>query len=140
VAPPTPIHEIRRVGEALADAADELSRSEREREGLLASAQLAREAAEAANRAKDQFLAMLGHELRNPLAAVSNAIALLDHADPHSEMATGAREIIARQAAHLARLTDDLLDAARAIAGKIVLSREPLDLGAHVDRALATVD
>jgi signal transduction histidine kinase len=141
VAPPaTPISEIRHVGEALADAATELSRGEREREALLASEQQAREAAESANRAKDEFLAMLGHELRNPLGAVSNAIALLDHADPRSQLATGAREIIARQTGHLTRLTDDLLDAARAITGKIVLTREPLDLALHVGRALETVD
>ena len=67
---------------------------------------------------------MLGHELRNPLGAVSNAVALLDaRADARRDGAASARAIIARQTAHLARLTDDLLDVARAITGKIVLTR-----------------
>jgi signal transduction histidine kinase/CheY-like chemotaxis protein len=139
-APATGIVEIRRVGEALVGAAEERTLGEREREQLLAREQSAREAAESANRAKDEFLAMLGHELRNPLGAVSNAIALLDRAEASSEAAQGARAIIARQTAHLKRLTDDLLDAARAITGKVVLSREPLDLAPLVERALATIE
>ena len=98
---------------------------ERERDELLAREQQARAAAEAANRAKDEFLAMLGHELRNPLGAVANAIALLEHPEATPETGARARQIIARQTAHLARLTDDLLDAGRVITGKIVLDRQP---------------
>jgi len=134
--PKTPILEIREVGSALAAAAAERARHEAEREELLHREQRARGAAEAASRAKDEFLAMLGHELRNPLGAITNASRLLDH--PRSDEATTrrAREVIARQVEHLGRLTDDLLDAGRAILGKIVLERQALDLADVVGRAL----
>jgi two-component system, sensor histidine kinase len=103
-----------------------------ERERLLIREQEARTAAEAANRAKDEFLAMLGHELRNPLGAISNAAHLLDHPRTTPEVANQARGIIGRQVDHLVRMTDDLLDAARAITGKIALHKKPLDLAAAV--------
>jgi len=138
--PMTTIAEIQQVADALRSAADERARGEHERDALLARTQEARNAAEAANRAKDEFLAMLGHELRNPLAAVTNAVALLDQAAVSPEAASRARQIITRQTAQLARLTDDLLDAGRVITGKIVLHREPLDVAEIVTRVLATVD
>lgn len=138
--PTTTIAEIQQVADALTSAAEERARGEHEREALLARTEEARNAAEAANRAKDEFLAMLGHELRNPLAAVTNAVALLDHAAVSPEAAVRARQIITRQTAQLARLTDDLLDAGRVITGKIVLHREPLDVAEIVTRVLATVD
>jgi diguanylate cyclase len=96
--------------------------------------------AQEANRAKDQFLAMLGHELRNPLAAISNAIHLLDHQGPgREESFTFARGVIARQTAHLTRLIDDLLDVSRVISGKVVLSLEPLDLRESLQHALSAL-
>jgi signal transduction histidine kinase/ActR/RegA family two-component response regulator len=83
---------------------------------------------EAANRAKDEFMAMLGHELRNPLGAISAAIHVLDRmskpADPGGEL----RGIIVRQTRHLSRLLDDLLDVSRLAAGKIDLQRRPENL------------
>jgi len=97
--------------------------------------QAARQHAEAANRAKDEFLAMLGHELRNPLGAIASAAELLEHA----ELTTYAKGVIHRQVKHLSRMTDDLLDAARAMTGKIVLQRSPLDLAEAVGAAMATV-
>ena len=136
VPPRTPILEIREVGSALAAAAAERTRHEAEREELLQREQRARGAAEAASRAKDEFLAMLGHELRNPLGAIANASRLLDHPRSDPETARRAREVIARQVEHLGRLTDDLLDAGRAILGKIVLERQTLDLADVVGRAL----
>jgi signal transduction histidine kinase/ActR/RegA family two-component response regulator len=139
VPPATPILEIREVGSALAAAAEERERHEGERELLLRREQEARAAAEAASRAKDEFLAMLGHELRNPLGAIANASRLLDHPRIDAESSHRAREVIARQVEHLSRLTDDLLDAGRAIMGKIVLERRPLHLAALVARALATL-
>jgi PAS domain S-box-containing protein len=108
------------------------------RRTLLENEQRARSEAEASNRAKDEFLAMLGHELRNPLAAITNASHLLGHR--RSDQLAQAREVIQRQSAHLARLVDDLLDAARVASGKIVLALGPVDLGEVVSRALATLN
>jgi signal transduction histidine kinase/ActR/RegA family two-component response regulator len=139
VPPQTPIREIREVGNALAAAAVERELHEAEREQILRREQEARAAAEAASRAKDEFLAMLGHELRNPLGAIANASRLLEHPQVDAQSAKRAREVISRQAEHLARLTDDLLDAGRAIMGKIVLERQPLELSAVVARALDTL-
>jgi signal transduction histidine kinase len=124
---------------ALAAAAAEQSRHEVEREDLLRRERAARGAAEGANRAKDEFLAMLGHELRNPLGAISNAARLLEHPRTDTEGAQRAREIISRQSDHLTRLTDDLLDAGRAVMGKISLQRRPVELAALVTGALATL-
>jgi signal transduction histidine kinase/ActR/RegA family two-component response regulator len=139
VPPATPILEIREVGSALAAAATERAQHEAEREQHLRREQELRAAAEAASRAKDEFLAMLGHELRNPLGAIANASRLLDHPSIDAASSEQARAVISRQVEHLARLTDDLLDAGRAIMGKIVLERRTLDLAALVARVLATM-
>jgi signal transduction histidine kinase len=104
---------------------------------LFAGAERARAGAEAASRGKDEFLAMLGHELRNPLGAISNAVHLLARLGPPDTRAEQARAIIERQAQHLGRLVDDLLDVGRATTGKIVLQREALDLADVARRALA---
>ena len=76
---------------------------------FLENAQLYREAAEA-NRAKDEFLATLSHELRNPLGAISNAVNALERPDISTESAVRLRQIIHRQTHHLTRLLEDLLD------------------------------
>jgi signal transduction histidine kinase len=94
---------------------------------FLENAELYRDAAEA-NRAKDEFLATLSHELRNPLGAIANAVAALERLGSAEETARRLRQIIQRQTHHLARLVDDLLDVARAAAGKIPLTRQPVDL------------
>lgn len=103
-----------------------------EREELLVREQRARRQAEAQSRAKDDFLAMLGHELRNPLAAISGALAVLDLPNVPAPMAANAREISRRQMRHLTRIVDDLLDVQRILSGKIVLQRAPVDVGAIV--------
>ena len=137
-APATAIVEIQRVGEALAGAAEERARASSARAAVAARAARARGRPRRASRAKDEFLAMLGHELRNPLGAISNAAAML--ITPRSRRdVEHARAIVARQTAHLARLIDDLLDVSR-ITGKVVLNRQPLDLAELVVRALASVD
>ncbi len=95
------------------------------------------QAAQTASRAKDEFLAMLGHELRNPLGALSNAVAVLDEIGwPRPE---GARlgKIVRRQVRHLARLVDDLLDVSRVVAGRVSLERLTVDFREIVERALA---
>ena len=137
--PATDIREIREAAEALLAADLERSHGEAEREELLRREQAARAVAERASRAKDEFLAMLGHELRNPLGAVANAVRLLEHPRCNEETALHARQIIARQVDHLARMTDDLLDAGRTITGKIALQRQPVDLAAAVADTLATL-
>jgi signal transduction histidine kinase/CheY-like chemotaxis protein len=106
---------------------------------LLAAEHAARSQAEAASRGKDELLAMLGHELRNPLAAIATAVHVLDVPGAPEAATRRAREIIARQNAHLARLVDDLLDVARVTSGKIVLDRRPLELAEAVRRGMATL-
>ena len=91
------------------------------------------------NKAKDDFLAMLGHELRNPLNAINSAIAVIGFAGVNAESANRARTIIARQSQHLSCIVDDLLDLSRVMSGKIMLSREPLELGALVESCVETL-
>jgi signal transduction histidine kinase/CheY-like chemotaxis protein len=110
-----------------------------EKARLLAAEHAARAEAEAASRGKDELLAMLGHELRNPLAAIANAAHVLDAPGLPEESARRARQIIARQNTHLTRLVDDLVDVARVTSGKIVLTRRPLELAEAVRRGVATL-
>jgi signal transduction histidine kinase/ActR/RegA family two-component response regulator len=137
----TEIYELQR---ALHRAAELISRerasrhvAELERERLLEFEQQARLLAEEQGKAKDAFLAMLGHELRNPLSAISAGSALIQKAGSASEPVQRANEIIARQSAHLERIVDDLLDSARMLAGKITLLKIALNLG---DAVRACVD
>jgi PAS domain S-box-containing protein len=104
---------------------------------FLENAQLYQQAADA-NRAKDEFLATLSHELRNPVGSISNAAHALGRPGVSDELALRLREIIARQARHLGRLLADLLDVARLTAGKIALQREPVDLRAAAQRCIAS--
>ncbi len=87
-----------------------------------------------ADRRKDEFLGMLSHELRNPLAPIRNALYILEHADPTGAQARRAKEVANRQILHLTRLVDDLLDVTRIARGKIRLHFEDLDLAALVRR------
>lgn len=87
-----------------------------------------------ADRRKDEFLAMLSHELRNPLAPIRSSLYVLDRSAPGGERARRAQAIIGRQVGHLARLVDDLLDVTRITRGKIELRRERLDLVDLVSR------
>jgi PAS domain S-box-containing protein len=87
---------------------------------------------------KDEFLAMLAHELRNPLAPIRNALYLLQVADGNAESAGQALAMMERQVEHLVRLVDDLLDVARIMRGKVDLRKEPTDLAAVVGRAVET--
>ncbi|HEV8676094.1 MAG TPA: ATP-binding protein [Methylomirabilota bacterium] len=92
---------------------------------------------QAASRAKDEFMAMLGHELRNPIAAITNAVRVLEQLGAADEPTVRIRTIIARQTRHLARLVDDLLDVARLTSGKITLRLKPMDLKKIAERCLA---
>ena len=77
---------------------------------------------------KDEFLASLGHELRNPLAPIKTSMALLGHLYPESEQVAKVRGVIDRQVTHLTRLVDDLLDVARITSGKVELQRKHFSL------------
>lgn len=83
---------------------------------------------EEANRHKDEFLAMLAHELRNPLAPIRNGIRVLDVVQADSSEAKQTREMIERQVSHMSRLIDDLLDVSRIVRGKVRLQTEICDL------------
>src|SRR6185369_1951682 len=114
-------------------------RSERERAQLTERAHAARLEAEAASRAKDEFLTMLSHELRNPLGAISAATDVLDAAVPGSPNAIEARAIIGRQTRNLAHMMNDLLDVGRVIAGKIMLAHQSVNLATVVQRVNETL-
>jgi len=91
------------------------------------------------NRRKDEFLAMLSHELRNPLASILNAVYLLRLQKDEDLIQQQARNIIERQVGHLARLVDDLLEISRITIGSIQLRQERLDLRGIVERGVETV-
>jgi PAS domain S-box-containing protein len=93
----------------------------------------------AANRQKDQFLAMLAHELRNPLAPIMTAAQLLKVGSLDSRSVANASEIIARQAAHMTDLVNDLLDVSRVTRGLVTLEKEELDLNVIVSAAVEQV-
>jgi len=109
-----------------------------ERRQLEAQQEARRAEAETLARAKDEFLAMLGHELRNPLGAITSALGVLDRLSVPGDVRR-VTAIIARQTAHLARLVDDLLDVARVTSGKIELRRRPVDLREVAARCLDTM-
>jgi signal transduction histidine kinase len=114
--------------------------AERERVALIAREQAARLEAESANRAKDVFLAMLSHELRNPLSAVTSAIEVLNRVGSQSELQTNARRILRRQTQHLSHMLDDLLDVARVTSGHLALSQRNMDLAARVQHVIGALE
>ena len=103
----------------------------------LLDAQSGRDRAEQESQAKDEFMAMLAHELRNPLSAISAAVQVLEASNGGDAPALRARSIIGRQVHHLARLVDDLLDVGRVVTGKIALDRRAIDFADLVHRAMA---
>jgi signal transduction histidine kinase len=107
-----------------------------ERAATLAREQELRLAAETASRARDEFLAMLSHELRNPLAPIATATQVMRLTGDHN---IKERMIIERQVAHLSRLVDDLLDVARVVRGKIELRRVSVDVSEILSKAAETV-
>jgi signal transduction histidine kinase/CheY-like chemotaxis protein len=110
-----------------------IERQSSERTAALARAlDRARGDAERATRVKDEFLAMLGHELRNPLAPIMTALQMMRMDGVH----TRALDILERQVAHVLRLVDDLLDVSRITSGKVELRVEPIEISASIQRAL----
>jgi signal transduction histidine kinase len=112
-----PITERKRMEESLRQQADELR---------------------AANRSKDEFLAMLAHELRNPLAPLSNAMEIVRNPSAPEALIHRARDIMGRRIQNMERLVNDLLDVSRLTQGRIRLRRELLDLSTVVERAVET--
>ena len=84
------------------------------------------------DRRKDEFLAMLAHELRNPLAPIRNAVQILELAGSNDAHVASARDLIGRQVNHLVRLVDDLLDVSRITRGKINLVKAPVDISSVI--------
>ncbi|MDE2051247.1 MAG: response regulator, partial [Gammaproteobacteria bacterium] len=108
----------------------------------LAEAEIARAEGKlrAEARQKDEFLAMLAHELRNPLAPITNASELLLHTVKDQGRARIAIEMIRRQALHLTRMVDDLLDISRITQGRIQLERSPVNIAHVIAQAIETVE
>jgi PAS domain S-box-containing protein len=112
----------------------EIAQKNAELQGLLDQVDGLRKAAENANRAKDEFLAMLGHELRNPLSPIVTALQLMKLQGPgESER---ARAVIERQVTHLTRLVDDLLDVSRIARGKVELKADLVEIAEVVAKAI----
>src|SRR6266550_6209120 len=100
--------------------------------------QQASEIAREADRRKDEFLAMLAHELRNPLAPIHTAAQLLAFADRDTTIPSRARLVIERQVQNMTRLIDDLLDVSRITRGMVELHKTPIDIAQLVARAVET--
>jgi signal transduction histidine kinase len=93
-------------------------------------------AVQEADRRKNEFLAMLAHELRNPLAPIRNAVHILTSAEALPPKLAWARDVIGRQADHMARLIDDLLDVSRIVQGKVAVKPETLQLHTLIERSV----
>jgi signal transduction histidine kinase/ActR/RegA family two-component response regulator len=136
----TGIREVHEVGVALTAAADELQRGDAERERLLDRERVARQAAEAADRAKDEFLGVLSHELRTPLNAVFGWGRMLQTGQLRDEEAAArARDAIVRNARVQLQMIDDLLDLSRITSGKMRLEVRPLDLHEVISSAIEAI-
>ena len=125
---PSSVAEVALLAAALERSADLLLARDQALQEHLARAEAARAEAETASRAKDEFLAMLGHELRNPLSPLLNGVHLLRELLPPEERIERVRAMIERQVAHITRMVDDLLETSRITRGKVVLETRVLEL------------
>ncbi|HWW33531.1 MAG TPA: response regulator [Steroidobacteraceae bacterium] len=116
----------------------ELERANRSLLSEVAERSRAEHALKDADQRKNEFLALLSHELRNPLAPLLNAVELM-RLEPRDPQASWAREVVERQVTYLTRLVDDLLDVSRITRGQITLNREALELPALIERAIEMV-
>jgi signal transduction histidine kinase len=130
------IDELDHLEESVYQANRLLTEAALERERLLVQAQQAREVADAQNRAKDEFLAMLGHELRNPMAPISTAAHMLRMPNLDPPKLRHAGQVIGRQVEHMNRLVNDLLDVSRVTRGLISLERKPLQIQSIIASAV----
>ena len=121
---PSGLKQVDALYEAMAAAGNKLKSAQRERDDALVSEQALREIAERDNRMKDQFIATLSHELRNPLAPIVTSATLLQRRDLAPSQVASAAAVIGRQSRILSHLLDDLLDVARLTTGRVHLSPE----------------
>ncbi|MFY9822282.1 MAG: sensor histidine kinase [Thermoanaerobaculia bacterium] len=133
------VTEVVRLSAAFREMRDRLAARTRESERLAAELRARAEALAEADRRKDEFLAMLAHELRNPLGAIANASYLIEQLGPSPPPMDRSVAIIRRQIQHLVRLVDDLLDVSRITRGKVELRRELLNLVEIVRNAVDTI-
>jgi signal transduction histidine kinase len=132
------IHEIDVLSQALRAGAE--AERQRREQLIVSSKRIQEEAAlRKAARQKDEFLATLAHELRNPLGPIRTAVELIRRRNPPDPTVRRARDVIERQVSHLSRLVDDLLDVSRITLGTIHLRKELLDLGAVAAGAAESV-
>jgi signal transduction histidine kinase len=130
--------ELARLNRSLEEANRELAAGNESLTREIAERRRAEQELLEADRRKDDFLAILGHELRNPLAPIRTAIGVLQRHVPPDPLLVRMRDVIDRQVLHMTRLIDDLLDVSRITQGKINLKREPVDIGAIARQALET--
>jgi signal transduction histidine kinase len=131
--------ELEIVNQSLQRANTELEAANRSLQSEIAERARIAQALKEADRHKDEFLAMLAHELRNPLAPIHNAIELMRMKPLDDPQLNWARDVIARQLTSLTRLVDDLLDVSRITRGKINLTRQVVELEGLISRAVETV-
>jgi signal transduction histidine kinase len=131
--------ELEMLNATLAQANAELAQANRTLQAEITERVKAQEALEAADRRKDDFLAMLSHELRNPLAAIQGSIELMQRRNIDDAELMWARDVVARQNRHLTRLIDDLLDVSRITRGKLTLQKEPVEIREVAQLAVETV-
>jgi signal transduction histidine kinase/CheY-like chemotaxis protein len=134
---PSRVREVNEIGDRLRKASAELDAGEREREALVASLTAALARAEKAAATKDNFLAVLGHELRNPLAPIVMALDLMDARAGNDYRRE--RDTMRRQVKHMRRLVDDLLDVSRITQGKLTMAHEPVCLSQALRQAIDAV-
>ena len=130
--------ELEVLNKTLAQANADLEETNRTLQAEVQVRMHAQEALEAADRRKDDFLAMLSHELRNPLAAIQGAIDLMQRKKLDDPQLVWARDVLTRQNRHLVRLIEDLLDVSRITRGRVNLKRERIDLREMAQHAVET--
>jgi len=131
--------ELEQLNIGLTKANAELERAVSSMQTEMAERKRIEAALKEADRHKDEFLAMLAHELRNPLAPIRNAVEIMRRSALSDPQLVWSRDVIERQVKHLSRLVDDLLDVSRITRGNINLSRERLPIGTIVSRAIETI-
>jgi signal transduction histidine kinase/ActR/RegA family two-component response regulator len=131
--------ELERLNSHLKRANSELESTNRVLQSEVAERARAEAALKEADRHKDEFLAVLAHELRNPLAPIRNAVEIMRRSSLSDPQLVWSRDVVERQVKHLTRLVDDLLDVSRITRGNINLSREPVSVSTIIARAIETI-